>query len=246
MRTLEMGGGENPKYCRKYGNGLNIDNRELPTVDVIADFEKPLPIESRTYDHIYSAYAIEHLSWRNVEAFIAELHRILAINGTVEIVTANTMEQCRKILLKGEWDQDSSCMLFGGQENVSGAHRCGFSAYYISRLFLKAGFMNIRVANHPACPTDMILTADRNDGRVAWILSKMVKGESILNVGCNSGTVFQDSEFEDQLTNLDMDVYDLPNFHKLDAHKLISEAESGFKDKQFDTAVLGEILEHSP
>ncbi len=136
-------------------------------------------------------------------------------------------------------------MLFGGQENSSGAHKCGFSPKYLAELFQKLGFMCIVVRCHPQCSTDMILTANRMEDRSVWILRQIRKGESIINIGCNTGQVFLHSGFEDQVTSVDMDVYDLPRFHKLDAHKLISEEESGFRDKQFDTAVLGEIVEHS-
>ncbi len=47
MKNIELGGGENPRFSKLLGNGLNVDNRALPTVDLVADFEKPLPFRIR-------------------------------------------------------------------------------------------------------------------------------------------------------------------------------------------------------
>lgn len=55
----------------------------------------------------------------------------------------------------------------------------------------------------------------------------------ILDVGSSKGHTFGS-----RAVNLDIDLYDIPNFVRGDAHHL------PFKDKSFDTVCLAEILEH--
>jgi ubiquinone/menaquinone biosynthesis C-methylase UbiE len=63
---------------------------------------------------------------------------------------------------------------------------------------------------------------------------KLATGK-IVNIGCESDPAgFR----EVGATQVDIDHYDLPNFVQADAHNL------PFKDDEFDTAVLGDILEH--
>lgn len=59
----------------------------------------------------------------------------------------------------------------------------------------------------------------------------------IVDIGSNNGSVFPDS-MRSNITSVDIDLYDIPNFVRADAHKL------PFKNNSFDTAVLAEILEH--
>lgn len=58
----------------------------------------------------------------------------------------------------------------------------------------------------------------------------------VVNIGCGEVPV----DFGPDTVQVDMDVYNHPNFVQADAHNL------PFKDNEFDTAVLGDILEHSP
>lgn len=53
--VIEIGGGDKPTYCKKYGNGVNVDVRPMETVDVVCDIEKPLPLPSNEYDMVYSS-----------------------------------------------------------------------------------------------------------------------------------------------------------------------------------------------
>lgn len=62
----------------------------------------------------------------------------------------------------------------------------------------------------------------------------LAKGK-IVNIGCESDPA---GFYEVGATQVDIDHYDLPNFVQADAHNL------PFKDDEFDTAVLGDMLEH--
>lgn len=160
-KIIELGGGTNPLIRP------NVDVRPSETTDIVADFNKPLPIPSAAYEGVYSAYSIEHISWRNIKKFISEIYRILAPGGSAFIVTANLYEQC-KSLIKDEWTSEDICRIFGdqnysGDDWVSNAHYCGFSPEYAMKLFREAGFSRVMIIPHPNCKTDMIIEARRPD-----------------------------------------------------------------------------------
>jgi SAM-dependent methyltransferase len=78
---------------------------------------------------------------------------------------------------------------------------------------------------------DSVAVKDRFD----WIRSKAFG--SIIDIGSNEGKTFKGRE---NVTHVDLDTYDIPNFIQADASKI------PVTDKSHDCAVLGEILEHVP
>lgn len=64
---------------------------------------------------------------------------------------------------------------------------------------------------------------------------KMFATGRVVNLGCGDVPV----DFGPDTVQVDMDLYDYPNFVQADIHNL------PFKDDEFDTAVLGDVLEHS-
>lgn len=75
--------------------------------------------------------------------------------------------------------------------------------------------------------------------RLQWTLNNVIPEEKIVDIGSNKGHIFYGLDRRN-ITSVDIDEYDIPNFVRADATKL------PFEDKQFDKAFLGEILEHSP
>lgn len=65
---------------------------------------------------------------------------------------------------------------------------------------------------------------------------RLLADGKIVNIGCGEMPV----DFGAEAVHVDLDVWNHKNFVQADAHNL------PFKDDQFDTAVLGDILEHSP
>jgi len=206
-KVIELGGGANPQIRP------NVDSIAGPTVDLVADFNKPLPLESDFYDGIFSQYAIEHISWRNVEQFIADLYRITKENGKVVIITSNLLEQCKSVVEEGV-NKGTVERVFGSQEfpDHAGAHKMGFSPEYATELFKKAGFNYVKIYPHPISKTDMILEAYKindvferqyfEDGTIGYkeyrdfathhttarIIAEM-KPESVLEVGAGRGYI---------------------------------------------------------
>jgi len=239
LKVVELGGGQNPKFRP------NIDCRKMLNVDFVMDFEKPLPLDSDQFDMVYSAYTLEHVSWRNLKSFVKEIWRILKPTGKAVIVTANLLEQCKKVVAAKEWNEDFSCLIFGGQDYPENTHKSGLSMASAIRLFREAGFKSVSVAPLKGCITDMGIEAYKGVvDRRQWILNHLRKGEKILDVGSANGIIYRGTGFEPYVTPIDLNVFDLPNFIQIDDHNLISEEKSEFKDKSFDVAVVGEILEH--
>jgi hypothetical protein len=75
--------------------------------------------------------------------------------------------------------------------------------------------------------------------RLKWILNNCDRRSKIIDIGCNKGHLF-DGWDRSNIHSVDIDKYDLPNFVRADATKPLP-----FKDKEFDIAVLGEIVEHT-
>lgn len=159
-KVLEVGGGDRPQFRP------NLDCRQLPTVDIVADLNEPWPIESEAYNGVFGMYIIEHISWRRVRQFISETHRILRPSGIGVMITANLLEQARKLVEMPEWSDQLVCMIFGDNDYPENTHRCGFSPQYAIKLFREAGFHEVTILEHPACKTDMILEARKSGASV--------------------------------------------------------------------------------
>jgi len=170
-------------------------------------------LESNFYDGIFSRYALEHISWRNIEQFIAEIYRITKDNGKAVVITSNLFEQCKSVIEEGV-NKDTVERIFGSQEfpDHAGAHKMGFSPEYATELFKKAGFNYVKLYSHPVSKTDMILEAYKinnvferqyfEDGTIGYeeyrdfathytaarIIAEM-KPESFLEVGAGRGYI---------------------------------------------------------
>ena len=73
--------------------------------------------------------------------------------------------------------------------------------------------------------------------RYQWIRSKCSPSQKIVDIGGNDGHTFFSWDRKN-ITTVDLDVYEIENFVRANAEKL------PFKDKEFEVAILAEILEH--
>lgn len=169
-KIIELGGGDNPRFRP------NVDIRPGPTVDFVCDlnstpgiaadqFHTPLALGS--YDGVYSSYAIEHVSWRNVHKFIELIYALLKEGGRAFVIAPNLVEQAKLVVAKakaGELTDNEICCVFGdqnyaGQDWRANSHTAGFSPETAIQAFRKAGFVDVIVIPHPATDTDMIIEA---------------------------------------------------------------------------------------
>jgi len=276
-RVLEIGGGDNPLTSQQ-GNRVtfNIDILGGSNVDKVVDISKfPWPIESNSFDGIFTRYCIEHLEWRNVEKFIQELYRIIKPGGKAVVFTSNTYEQCKKIVDKGI-NKGTIELLFGSQEfpNYGGVHKCGFSPDYAKELFEKLGFKNIRILPHPQSTTDMIIEAHKfvgdfevfereyfEDGTIGYkeyrdfathystssVLLKH-KPESLLDIGGGRGYVVKILE-NNGIKGTCMDISKHCYMTRATDNFILHDASKipwPFKDKEFDVSFSMNFMEHIP
>ena len=160
-RVLELGGGAAPQWHPNVDVRYCFDDAGRPTVDFTADFGQPLPIASDEWDVVFSRYAIEHISWRLVAGFIAEIFRILAPGGVAMIVTANAEAQMRWALAQRTWDERVSQCLGGDQDYPDNSHKTFFDPTWIAHLFREAGFARVLVTPHGELGTDMVIEATK-------------------------------------------------------------------------------------
>jgi len=166
-KVLEIGGGNRPIFRP------NIDIRKLDNVDIVHDLNRtPWPFGDEEFDGIYGGYILEHLSWRSIRRVVRELYRILRDGGKAIFLVPNTIEQCRKVVMAGEWRDEFSCLLFGDQDYGENSHACGFCPSFAKKLFAEAGFRVRTIAPmpdvyykgimlFPRCDTDFIIEAHK-------------------------------------------------------------------------------------
>lgn len=153
---LELGGGETPNYCKQFGNGINIDALDSPFVDIKHDLNNlPLPVKDGEYEEVYLRFLIEHISWRLLPSFIAELYRITKPGGKVRIIAPNFKAQCEILSRTKDWNLEQwICMAFGdqnykGKNWIFNAHASSCSPELYEALLRKAGFRYISIAPLP-------------------------------------------------------------------------------------------------
>ncbi len=160
-RVLELGGGDVPQLRP------NADCRPGPQVDMVMDFNKPLPLETGYYGSILSKFAIEHISWRNVSQFIAEVYRALAPGGTFVCIMPNTAAQMQWIFSNPNgWDdkgpfEAASEVLYGSQDYPENSHKAFFSPGIVDMLFKAVGFTNLEIHPYGERETDMCVRAEK-------------------------------------------------------------------------------------
>lgn len=166
-KVLELGGGENPTFHP------NVDIRKGPGVDIVADLNGPLPIESESYQGIFCQFLLEHLRLTKLRGFISEIHRILEPEGVAVIITANLLEQAKILIEKEDWDDDLIHMVYGGKPDYpENYHHLGLSPQYANKLLREVGFHSVLIFDHPTAmaiwgrSSDMIIQARKSGVRI--------------------------------------------------------------------------------
>lgn len=203
FRILELGGGANPLVHPTVmgGRDVNVDVRicHTPdgkqTTDFTADFEQPLSIADNDFDQLVCRYCLEHVSWRKVSQFVAEMYRVVKAAGNVLIVTSNTRKQFEWLLAHPDgWDgkpffESASCVLFGDQDYGDNTHKCYFDEKVLRDLFAGAGFDVLQVEAYGERDTDLVLVAKKpvfgnkpGDVLIAPLGSKVEVGDEAMRM----------------------------------------------------------------
>ena len=170
-RCCELGGGANPQVRPNFDVRMVAGPDGQQAVDAVIDFNVyPLPLQSEEWDGIFSQYALEHISWRNIPQFLKEVYRITKPGGKVVFITANTEAQINWAASHPEgWDNQDfytsiSQLLFGDNDYPENTHRVVFSPEVLKRLFEQAGFEQLKLTPYGARDTDVCVEAVRAVG----------------------------------------------------------------------------------
>jgi predicted SAM-dependent methyltransferase len=158
--AIELGG--DPDRARMRPN-VNI----VPgaTVDILHDLNNPFPMESDTYDLVYSAFVIEHIKNSRIKQFISECYRITKPGGASVHIGPNLRAQCASMASIEKWTYHEINTIFAGGEDPSkddpleGYHHSGMDPQLAVEMFKEAGFSEVVVWEYPKFLLEMVIEA---------------------------------------------------------------------------------------
>jgi SAM-dependent methyltransferase len=155
--------------ARFIGNKVYLPVTKVSTESVVSIPVYNIHTEDETYGVPYVVhnckYALEHVNYRKVPAFLKEVRRILKVGGRVVLLIPNTEAQIKWILEHPEgWDgrdffNSASGKLFGDLDYEANSHKAYFNPTVITELLLAAGFGNILVIPFGERQTDLLVEA---------------------------------------------------------------------------------------
>jgi predicted SAM-dependent methyltransferase len=135
---------------------LNIDVRRTHPRVLVLDLERELlrPFPDESVDEILAKDFIEHLSWRVVEAFLRDCHRVLKRGGRMYIQVPDLEAIARKVILNPDFRYGNltgwraiSFWVYGAQDYPENAHKAGFTIPTLRRLLESVGFVVERIGS---------------------------------------------------------------------------------------------------
>lgn len=175
-QLLELGGGNNPLIRP------NCDVRPGPSVDIVADFNQPLPFPDCQWDGILCQFALEHVSWPRIIPFLQEVFRITKPGGMAVFAVPNTEAQFHWALNNPSgWDgkgpfESASELIFGSQDYPENHHKAYFSPGIATMLFEAVGFKDVVVEPYNERKTDMIIKAVRPELSKIYLMQESSEG----------------------------------------------------------------------
>ena len=116
---------------------LNVDLRDLPNIDVVADAAK-LPFKDGEHDGIETRNLVEHFSRHEIDGVFKEWARVLKKGGRLFIETVDVGE------LMNHWQDipEENWMdgLLGAQTYPENFHKMAFTKENMTRKLQEAGF----------------------------------------------------------------------------------------------------------
>jgi len=150
VNCLEIGPGEKPVDP----SWDTMDMIQRPGLTYLHDVRTlPLPIADETYHLVYMSHILEHIPWTQTVAALAEIRRVLAPGGAVEIWVPDLAKlvqaylehntggcKWRKFNPTGDHVTWFNGRLFTYGPEEENWHRAAFDAQYLKRCLRRAGF----------------------------------------------------------------------------------------------------------
>lgn len=131
---------------------INSDIAAFPGVDVVADVLQGLPFPDHEFDVIVSIHVLPEIPYRQLDAALRELRRILKPGGTLRLSLPD-MDKAIRAYLERDVDYfflipDEQVQCLSGKMIVQllwhGVSRSMFTAEFIQELLARNGFVDIR------------------------------------------------------------------------------------------------------
>jgi predicted SAM-dependent methyltransferase len=124
---------------------LNVDSRELPGIDVVADV-RDLPFEEREVSEIYSAHLLEHFPVEELRRVILPHWVSILEDGGKLVLVVPDVETMVAERASGRMSFDDFVeVMYGGQEYEGDFHFSGFSKETLTRLLKEVGLEDVKV-----------------------------------------------------------------------------------------------------
>lgn len=140
-KSLNLGCGSITYEEYPEGTGLkctNVDLRELPGVDIVADVTDLSMFNMREFDYILASDIIEHFPVKYTQSIIAHWSNLLKEGGTIEFRTPN-LKWVAEHYLKHKDTSFASFHIFGGQDYEGNYHYVIFDEPWLTSICRTCG-----------------------------------------------------------------------------------------------------------
>ena len=138
MKKLHLGCGN------KYINGfINIDARDLPTVDIVEDVKNLESFEKNSIDLIYASHILEHITRIEYTGVLTRWYDLLKSDGTLRIAVPDIGKVFEHYHINGDLRLLRG-FLWGGQSHGFNYHYCGWDFKTLEEDLLKIGFKDVK------------------------------------------------------------------------------------------------------
>ena len=124
---------------------VNVDMRDLPGVDVVADVGD-LPFETGSVDEVFSSHVLEHFPEEQLRrALLPHWHNVLAPGGKLRAIVPDGEAMLAQYAEGNYPFEEFREVLFGAQEYEGDFHFNLLTPDSLRKLLTEAGFSNIEV-----------------------------------------------------------------------------------------------------
>lgn len=122
---------------------INIDKNDFDNVDRVLDIRE-LDYKENEIEEVRMNYVIEHLTYKEGEALLKDIFRILKRGGTLELSAPDLDKCCKKFLETKErkwtyWLYN----IYGAQRWPGDVHKSGYIFEKMKELLEKLGFVEV-------------------------------------------------------------------------------------------------------
>jgi 2-polyprenyl-3-methyl-5-hydroxy-6-metoxy-1,4-benzoquinol methylase len=148
---------------------INPDNKP----DIVHDIREVFPeAMNNAYDLILCSHVLEHIEYRVLFGTLNNIIRALKVQGSLWVIVPSLEWACQKIL-NGEYTPGVTGVFWGGQQDETDYHKCGFRLQDIRALMEYSGLIIGRATQ--AYYKSIV------DGKSELVMQNVVAGTKVLS-----------------------------------------------------------------